>query len=171
MITVSLIAAQTRDGFIARTETEPSLSWTSREDKKRFTELTKRAGVVIMGRKTFATIGKGLPGRILVVCTRQPFLSDTPGVEYTAESPKKLLSSLEMRGFTEAALCGGAEIYALFLQEGVVDKLYLTIEPVDFGFGIPLLKDPTIIERDFTLLQETVAGNGTIFRDLVRKNS
>lgn len=171
MTTASLIAAQTRDGFIARDEGESSISWTSPEDKKRFVELTKRAKVLVMGRKTFNTIGRGLPGRTIIVYTRHPLPRAYDGVETTVLSPGELLRSLEARGFSEVAICGGAEIYDLFLRARVVDKLYLTIEPLSFGTGIPLFKDPVAIERDFTLLQEDMVGGGTLFRDLVRKHS
>jgi dihydrofolate reductase len=168
MIIVSLIAAQTQDGFIARMEGENSLSWTSVEDKKRFVELTKRAKVLVMGRKTFATIRKGLPGRTILVYTRHPRSSAIPGVEYTALPPKELLKTLEIRGFTEVAICGGAEVYDLFLRSKLIDQLFLTIEPIAFGSGIPLLKNPEESMGHFTLLREETVGNGTIFRDFGR---
>ncbi|MEK7152943.1 MAG: dihydrofolate reductase family protein, partial [Patescibacteria group bacterium] len=41
------------------------------------------------------------------------------------------------------AVSVGASIYSLFIQAGVIDELYLTVEPVLFGTGITLLKDET----------------------------
>jgi len=169
MITVSLIAAQTTDGFIAREKGETSISWTSREDKKRFVSLTKQAKVMVMGRTTWETIGKALPERLTIVYSHKAPSEPMPGVEWTDIPPKNLLRRLEERGFTEVAICGGGEIYDLFLREGLVDRIYLTIEPVDFGRGICLFKDPAAVRDGYRLFREERVGLGTIFQDLVRK--
>jgi dihydrofolate reductase len=132
---VFVIAAISADGFIARSVHELA-DWTSKEDKKVFVELTKRAGVMVMGRTTFQTIGRALPGRRNIVYSHQPI--DVPGVEVTAEDPAALVSRLEREGLTELAVCGGSAIYSLFMQAGVVDELYLTVEPCLFGAGVPL---------------------------------
>jgi len=46
---VFIIAAISTDGFIAKDPNEPSTAWTSLADKKHFGEITKRAGVIVMG--------------------------------------------------------------------------------------------------------------------------
>ncbi|MCL5782229.1 MAG: dihydrofolate reductase, partial [Patescibacteria group bacterium] len=58
-----IIAALSADGYIARDEHHPAF-WTSKEDKKRFVELTKRAGVVIMGSTTYTTIARPLKDHV-----------------------------------------------------------------------------------------------------------
>ena len=127
------------DGFIARTNNELA-DWTSKEDKRLFIELTKRAGVIVMGGNTYRTIGKALPGRRNIVYSRHSIVQD--GIEVTDESPKSLIARLEKEGCKELAVCGGATIYSMFLNAGVVDELYLTIEPILFGAGIALLESP-----------------------------
>jgi dihydrofolate reductase len=169
MLAVSLIAAQTTDGFIARESHETSISWTSREDKKRFVALTKRAGVMVMGRTTWETIGKGLPERLIIVYSRRVPPEPIDGVEWTTFPPQMLLQNLEKRGFAEVAICGGGEVYDLFLREGLVDRIYLTIEPIAFGQGIRLSKDTALIRDEYKLLGEERVGMGTVFQDLVRK--
>ncbi|TSC68191.1 MAG: dihydrofolate reductase FolA [Parcubacteria group bacterium Gr01-1014_72] len=139
---VFIIAVQTVDGFIARKESEPSFAWTSGADKKNFVERTKKAGVVIMGRKTFETIGKPLKDRLVVVYSHKPLSKQFEGVEQTDKAPRELLQELAGRGYSEVAVCGGASIYSLFLKERVVDTLYLTLEPRLFGTGIKLLSEP-----------------------------
>jgi dihydrofolate reductase len=62
-------------------------------------------------------------------------------VEITAKSPADLLAELEKRGFKEVAICGGSQIYTMFMKSGLVNKLYLTVEPVIFGDGIRLFKE------------------------------
>jgi len=51
-----IISCLTADGYIAKNSTHAAM-WTSKEDKKRFIEVTKRAGVVIMGLNTWQTLG------------------------------------------------------------------------------------------------------------------
>lgn len=139
MIKVSIIAALSADGFIAKNPNEPSTAWTSAADKKHFIEMTKKVGAIVMGAKTFATIGKSLPGRRTVVYSAE--LINSPGVETTSLPPAKLLAKLEEEGVKELAVCGGATIYTMFMKSGVVESLYLTIEPVVFGSGMTLFKE------------------------------
>jgi len=133
---VFLVAAVSADGFIAR-NTHELADWTSKEDKKVFVELTKRAGVMIMGRTTFDTIGRALPGRRTIVYSHHPI--DVPEVEVTDESPVDLVARLRQEGYNELAVCGGSVVYGMFMEAGLVDELYLTIEPCLFGAGVPLL--------------------------------
>ena len=136
---IVLIAAISADGKIAQTSDQSSMDWTSKEDTKFFIEKTKELGTVVMGRKTFATFGKPLKGRRLIVITKNPAgESAIEGVEYTAEAPGALIARLEAEGVTSLALAGGSSIYSQFLAEGLVNELFLTVEPVLFGNGVPL---------------------------------
>ncbi|MDE2038241.1 MAG: dihydrofolate reductase [Patescibacteria group bacterium] len=133
-----IIAAMTADGYIAKDEAHSPFNWTSKEDKHRFVELTKKAGAVIMGSKTYATIGKPLKERVNIVYSRSKSFD---GVEVTQKGPRELLDELEARGFKEAAVCGGSHIYSLFMKAGAVAKLYLTVEPLVFGKGVRLFDE------------------------------
>ena len=66
---VILLMALTVDGKIAKTS-DHYPDWTGRGDKRLFAEISRRAGLVIMGSKTYDTIGKPLPGRQNIVMTR-----------------------------------------------------------------------------------------------------
>lgn len=136
---ISLIAAISADGKIAERTDQSSLDWTSKEDKKFFIEKTKEAGTVIMGRKTFATIGKPLKGRRLIILTRDTSKEKPmPGVEFTSLEPVELIKKLAHEGCASIALGGGASVYGQFLEAGLVTDVYLTIEPMLFGEGVPL---------------------------------
>lgn len=134
---VFIIAAVTADGFIGRGSTH-SADWTGKADKKVFVELTKQAGVMVMGSRTFATINRALPGRLSIVYTRSPEKINVEGVEVTDRSPAELIKELEGRGFSEVAICGGSTIYRQFLTSGVVTDIYLTVVPKLFGQGLSL---------------------------------
>ena len=152
-----LIAAISKDGFIAEKVAQASTAWTSPEDAKFFRQRTKEAGVMVMGRATFATIGRPLPGRMMIVLTRQLTVDNfqtqnvdlqvqeldgathaNAGVYISHLDPYHLIGRVERLGFSELAVCGGASVYRQFLEAGLLDTLYLTIEPVTFGHGVPL---------------------------------
>jgi dihydrofolate reductase len=135
---VLLLAALTVDGKIALRAHHFS-DWSSREDKRLFARTSKEAGVVIMGRTTYETLPAPLPGRLHMVLTSRPERAAPEGVEFTADTPERILARLAQRGYTTAVLAGGAKTYRAFLQAGMVDELWLTIEPLAFGAGISLL--------------------------------
>lgn len=155
---VYIIAALSADGFIAKNNTEPSTKWTSKEDTEFFRERTKKSGIIIMGSRTFETFGaKPLPGRRNIIYTESKKYSD---VETTKENPKDLIERLEKEGVEEVAICGGSEIYTMFVEAGVVDKLYLTIENIIFGDGIKLFKRK--IDLPVKLRKHTEIGPNTV---------
>lgn len=137
---VILIAAITADGFIGRTSGHAA-DWTSNEDKKLFVKVTKEAGCMVMGSRTFETIGRALPGRRNIVLTSRPQDYDAEGVEFTSESAKDLVERLSSEGAKSLAVCGGAHVYHQFMKAGLVTELYLTVEPVLFGAGVKLFSD------------------------------
>ncbi len=138
---VILLAAISADGKIAQREDQTSLDWTSKEDTKFFVEKTKEVGVVIMGSKTFETIGKPLNGRRVVVLSREEKAEMGEKADGTVEfvniSAQELIARLEKEGHDSVVVAGGASVYSQFLRAGLVTELYLTIEPVLFGNGIP----------------------------------
>ena len=148
---VFLIVAQSLDGYIAQSPHQVSTDWTTPEDKKFFRDRTKEAGVLIMGRTTFETIGRGLPGRKIFVLSSQPRPSqfsnlDESEVEFSLLSPEKLLAELEQSGQAEVAICGGAQIYTHFLKAGLIDTVYSTIEPVIFGTGVTIFTEDVVVK-------------------------
>lgn len=138
MIKVFIIAAMSADGFIAKDSQHSPMYWSSKADKKRFVELTKRAGVVVMGSSTYKTIGQPLKERVNIVYSKN---QNFEGVQMTQDNPIDLIRKLEEQGHKEVAICGGTHIYTMFMKSGLVDTLYLTIEPIFFGKGMNLFNE------------------------------
>ena len=115
---LSMIAALDEKGGIGRAGRLP---WHLSTDLKRFKALTM-GHHVIMGRKTFRSIGKPLPGRTNIVVTRQRDYQ-AEGV-VVAHSLEEALETAELHGDTEAFIIGGGELYAQALP--IADRLYLT---------------------------------------------
>lgn len=117
-----LVVAAAENGVIGR---DNQLLWRLKTDLKRFRELTM-GKPMIMGRKTFQSIGKPLPGRETIVLTRDPGFS-AEGVHIAQswhEAVSKGSALAEKMGADAVAVVGGAEIYALALPH--VWKIYLT---------------------------------------------
>lgn len=92
------------------------------EDLKRFKKITSNH-IVIMGRKTFESIGKVLPNRINIVITRNPAFYEDNVI--TAHSLDEALRLAELKGESEVFIIGGGQIYEEAINKA--DKLYLTI--------------------------------------------
>lgn len=139
---VIALAVMTADGKIARLAPGP-VDWSAREDKRMFAQETRRAGVVIMGRTTYELLPRPLPDRLVVVLTTSVTTwTPEPGrVEFMSGEPGDILATLAARGYAEAVVAGGATVYQEFMRAGVVDELWLTVEPLLFGAGLPLLRD------------------------------
>jgi dihydrofolate reductase len=158
---VWLIAAMSVDGKIAERADQTSLDWTSKDDLRFFVEKTKEAGTVIMGRKTFATIGRPLKDRRLIVMTEDPSAQEAMlGVEYVNNSAKGIIEKLHAEGCEAVVIAGGAYVYGEFIAENLVTDFFLTIEPVLFGGGIPLVRDA--IRSDLRFVDSRMLNDQTI---------
>ena len=102
-----------------------ALPWHLPEDLKYFKRVTM-GKPIIMGRKTWESIGRPLPGRTNIVITRDESFS-APGIK-VVHSLNDALSVAEsvgvIDGADEVVVIGGAQIYALTLP--TADRLYLT---------------------------------------------
>ncbi len=116
---VSLIAAVAQNRTIGQ---GGRLPWHISADLKRFKRLTT-GHAVIMGRKTFESIGFPLPGRRNVVLTRNP-AGSLPDTVESVDSLAAAFDRCRQAGETEAFVIGGGEVYREALP--LADRLYLT---------------------------------------------
>ncbi len=137
---ISIIVAMSTDRIIGMGN---SLPWRLPADLRRFKTLTMGHGV-ILGRKTFESIGKPLPGRSLIVVTRQvEFVTEGVQVAHSVEQ------ALEMAPGNEVFIAGGSQIYSQTLDRA--DRMYLTLVEGTF------LGDtwfPAFGDREWQLLEE-----------------
>ena len=119
---IVLIVAAAENGVIGAGGAIP---WRLKSDMARFKALTTGKPVV-MGRKTFASIGRPLPGRTNIVVTRDlGFRADGVVVTYSFTDAKAIATGDALRRFaTEIAVIGGAEIYAQWMNSA--DRLEIT---------------------------------------------
>lgn len=112
-----LIAAMAENRVIGR---DNRLPWHLPDDLQHFKRLTT-GHPVVMGRKTFASVGKPLPKRENVILTRNKEFS-APGIVVCHNAEEV---AARYPGETEVFVCGGEEIYRLFLDRA--DRIYLTV--------------------------------------------
>ena len=123
MMRISLIAAVAENGVIGR---KGQLPWRLRSDLQRFKQLTM-GHTVIVGRKTWESIGRPLPGRRSVVISRQSGYQ-AEGVTVVG-SVEDAIATARVAGDDEAFVIGGAEVYQQALP--LVERLYLTYVSVE----------------------------------------
>jgi dihydrofolate reductase len=119
---IVLIVAVAENGVIG---SKGVLPWRLKSDLKRFKAMTIGRPVV-MGRKTFASIGRPLPGRTNIVVTRDPNFRARGAVVTTSLADARAIARGDAlrHSATEIAVIGGAEIYAQWI--GMADRLEIT---------------------------------------------
>ncbi|TXL63923.1 dihydrofolate reductase [Zeimonas arvi] len=112
MMRVTIVVARARNGVIGRDNTLP---WHLPEDLKHF-KATTTGHAIVMGRRTFESIGRALPGRRTIVVTRDPHWTH-PGCE-RAGSLAEAIALAATPGpdpaiaIDEVFVVGGAQLYA-----------------------------------------------------------
>ncbi|MFA5773077.1 MAG: dihydrofolate reductase [Candidatus Paceibacterota bacterium] len=106
-----------------------ALLWDLPADMKHFRETTS-GHTVIMGQKTFESIGRPLPNRRNIILTKDAdFKSEGIEIVYGVDELMELLEKTEPED-SECFIIGGGQIYKLFMDK--VDKLYITHVEVEF---------------------------------------
>ncbi len=142
---VIIIAVLSANGKIARFGSS-RIDWNSKADLEWFKKKTKEIGIVVCGRKTFETFNGPLKDRMNIVMTHFPEKSRLENLIYTSDPPDQIIRFAEKIGYSSLGVIGGREIFTLFMNQNLVDELYLTYEPI-FIDGIDLFD----ASKDFKL--------------------
>jgi len=148
---VIIYLASSVNGMISNQKNVPD--WLSPEYGQGFMSICQRTKAVIMGKTTYHILAPDyLPlkedGSLVVLTHDTNLLPPQPNVFFTDKSPRDIIALLESKGHTEAVIIGGTLTVSEFLKAGLVNELYLVIEPVLFDAGLPVLKD---VNKDFKL--------------------
>lgn len=140
---VSIVVAIAKNGVIGSTKTN-DLLWRIPEDFKHFKDITM-GHPIIMGRKTFESIGKPLPGRTSIVISSED-RQVHPDV-IMASSIEDALSKAKTLDTKEVFVIGGGQIYALALP--FTDRLYATV--------VDLSPDGDVYFPDYSMFSKVVS--------------
>jgi len=123
---ISIIAAIGKNRELGK---DNKLIWHIPKDLKRFKKITSGA-VVIMGRKTFESLGHPLPDRVNIVITRDKNYQEKGVIVcYSIEEAIRKSYKLQVTSY-KTFIIGGGEIYRQGLK--YADKLYLTVVDKEF---------------------------------------
>lgn len=148
MILSHIVAASENNAIGVKND----LPWSIPEDLKFFKDKTLNS-VIIMGRKTYESIGRPLPKRTTIVVSKTSKASDYPEGVLTATSIPEAItlarSVAHSKNINEVFIVGGGEIYKQSLN--LVDKVYLTKvhTQVDADAYYPALSD-----KDFKIVDQ-----------------
>ena len=122
---IIILAAISQNNIIGK---DNALPWKLSSDLKRFKELTTGKAIV-MGRKTYESIGKPLPNRVNVVLSRTGDIKTENGHPKVMRSPEEVLEYLKYH--EEIFIIGGRDIYELFLPHAskmIITKVLADVE-------------------------------------------
>ena len=120
--------AITINGLIAKPNDDTS--FTSQEDHVGFKKICLENKAVIVGQRTYDLLQND-PEFNYPECTYFVLRHDGP-------TAKEILTIIEEKGFKSACIIGGGKTNTAFLKDGLINEIYLDIEPYVFGQGIPL---------------------------------
>jgi len=136
---ISLIAAMASNRVIGR---RGEIPWKIPGEQKMFKEITL-GHTVIMGRKTYESLGQPLPGRTNIVITRQAhYQAPDCIIAHDLDSALAACSA----GENEAFICGGGQLYHQALP--IADRIYLTVLPREIAGDTCF---PEISETEFEI--------------------
>lgn len=117
-------------------------SWASKEDGAHLSKLISENNLILMGGKTYETAKSHIEvseDKLRVVVTRNPEKYSGDKVEgqleFVSGSVSQIVKDLEERGFEKMLLLSGENLNKEFFEEGLIDEIYLTVEPKVFGSG------------------------------------
>lgn len=147
------LAAITIDGKIAKNANHFS-NWTSPEDKIFLRGELDRSDVIIVGNNTYKTAIKPLCKRNCIVLTTKVKTVSVENGNLVFLNPKNvnLKSFIKKLGYETVVVLGGAQTYDYCLNRGMLDDLYLTIEPISFGSGISLFNAARASQKKWRLI-------------------
>jgi dihydrofolate reductase len=170
---VVAFAIQTSDGFIALHRGHSTVEWRSGADARFLTERLDdlgEAGVIVVGNTTYHEVIDRLSKRNCIVFTRS--VSTVKRVHETLLlcNPEGVSLASILEDYDKVALLGGTQVYTYFFDRDLIDELYLTIEPVDFGDGLTLLERPRHINAKLRVeSSQSMNEEGTFLRHYERR--
>lgn len=156
------VAAATIDRKIALSNCHYT-DWTSAEDKKFLCMFLDKSDVIVVGNNTYKIAKKPLLKRNCIVFTRSIFGIKRCGDNLLFCNPNNANIRDILSDYKIAAVLGGAQIYTYFLENNLLDEIYLTIEPLVFGKGLNIFERIAKKALKFQLLSiKKLNKNGSI---------
>ena len=141
----TLTVVTSRDGFIARHPGDSPATWASAEEQALFFADVEAADWGILGRHTHQLADR--PDRRRIVLSTAAGTGDWRRptqlwLDPRAVTPADLPGHVgAVRPLAHGVILGGTRVHDWFLHHGAIDRVHLSVEPLDFGTGLPLFSD------------------------------
>ncbi|MDP3795141.1 MAG: dihydrofolate reductase family protein [bacterium] len=129
---IAFVAASV-DGRISLSSKHPP-DWTSKEDWEFFQKSLGSIEAVVVGRNTYQLVAKRLRKRNTFVLSSRPKTLTHRGT-VTFVNPAKVNLSKLLESYKDVAVLGGGTVYRFMLERGLLDEVFVTVEPLIFGRG------------------------------------
>lgn len=156
---IAVAVVMSLDGKLTRGDEPDIHQWTSDEDQTTFRSLLAEYDCIVMGRGTYTAIQQNIARddeRLRIVLTSEPekFKSEVVAgkLEFRNQRPTALVKDLETAGKNSLLIVGGPQMIEDFLQDNLIEKLYITVEPLLFGKGHALLPGTELINQQLQLV-------------------
>jgi len=156
---VVLYMAISVNGMIAKSNDDTS--WISKEEWNSYSLAVRTAGNLIVGHRTYIILTKQpefsefKDVRLIVVANKH--VQTVAPNHFVVHSPMKALELL--KGYKEVIVAGGGSLNASFMEAHLVDEIFIDIEPIILGRGIPLFRDIDVQQHLKLVGQKTISAN------------
>jgi dihydrofolate reductase len=154
---------------------EGGTDWVTSQTINDFDKLNNECGVVVMGKTTYESFGSDFPqkGCLNIVMTTDKELlgKQIEGAIFTDKSPKEVINLVEEQGFSKMFLIGGAKTNTSFLNDNLIDEIWINIHPLVIGHGKYLFEEiQEIPSIDLELLEsEKFEGGQMLLKYKIKK--
>lgn len=147
------------NGIIAKNDDDTS--WISKKEWDSYSLAVRTAGNLIVGHRTYGILTKQPEfsefNDVKLVTVAQKDFQTLTHSHLVAYSPKEALKLLS--DFEQVVVAGGSALNASFMAENLIDEIFIDIEPIVLGQGIPLFRDKNF-ERKLRLVgQKKISDN------------
>jgi dihydrofolate reductase len=162
---ITIYIATSANGFISNSRNVPD--WLSPEYGQGFFERCQKTKAVIMGRKTYDILAPDhLPlkvdGATVVLTSHTDIAPANPTVAFTSARPDDIVAMLEQKGFTEAVIVGGTSTMSQFINAGLVNDIFMVVEPILFGGKAQPLVENVARDVKLRLVDSTRLNDDTV---------
>jgi len=140
---ITLVAAISKDGFLTKGDNSKVSGWTSEADKQFYKQIRAKHDLIVMGKNTYlAGAGLAVSGTLKIILTKDPSKFNDHEVadqlEFRNLTPIEFVKEYQEK-YDDCLLLGGGQVYYSFIKAGLIDEIFLTIEPLIHGGGVPFL--------------------------------
>jgi dihydrofolate reductase len=156
---IAFVAASI-DGRISLSSKHPP-DWTSKEDWDFFQKSLSRIDTVVVGRHTYQSVAARLRKRNTFVLSSRPKTLVRRGT-VTFVNPANVSLPKLLGGYKSVAILGGGAVYRFMLEQGLLDEIFVTVEPLIFGRGKEMFAGGTRTTRVSLLSAKRLNQEGTL---------